>query len=95
LNLLPSYPNPFSKALGGRHATIAYQIAKKEWIQVGLYNMLGQQIRLLVDAEQPPGNYQVHWEGTDWQGQATAAGIYFIRLKTRETQIFKRLIKLD
>ncbi len=93
--LLPSYPNPFSKAMGDQYATIVYQIATKERIQIGLYNMLGQQLRVLVDAEQPAGNYQVHWDGTDWQGQATAAGIYFIRLKTRATQIFKRLIKLD
>ena len=47
-----------------------------------LYNLLGQKVRTLVEAEMMPGNYQVIWDGKDDRGKDVASGIYLCRLKS-------------
>ena len=42
--------------------------------------MLGQQVRLLVDAFQAAGVYRVHWDARDQRGSPVAAGVYLARL---------------
>ena len=78
--LLQNYPNPFNAVTSiqytvhGTHTPIP--------TTVKLYNLLGQKVRTLVEAEMMPGNYQVIWDGKDDRGKDVASGIYLCRLKS-------------
>jgi flagellar hook assembly protein FlgD len=52
-------------------------------VELTIYNLLGQQIRKLVNAKQPAGFYQVEWDGRDDAGHEAASGLYVYQLKTK------------
>jgi flagellar hook assembly protein FlgD len=56
-----------------------------------IYDVLGRQVRTLVDGRQQAGNYQSVWDGTDKYDLPVAAGIYFCRM---EAGVYAKVIKL-
>jgi len=44
-------------------------------VRISIFNILGQQVTVLRDANQPAGRYQL-----TWNPQQAASGLYFIRL---------------
>jgi len=46
-----------------------------------IYNILGQQVKTLVDGAVVPGRHSVTWDGTDQGGHSVATGIYFTASK--------------
>ena len=87
--LSPNYPNPFNPM-----TTLDYEVAELSHVEITIYNLLGQKIKLLLDEMQSPGFYQVRWNGRDQSEQPVAAGIYFCLLKTPQLQIKRRLLLL-
>jgi hypothetical protein len=83
-SLAQNYPNPFNPA-----TTIPYQVGREGRVELAIFDLAGQQVRGLVDAEQPAGAHAVVWDGRDDQGQPVASGIYLYRLRAgafRETR---------
>lgn len=76
--LVQNYPNPFNDI-----TYIDYQIPADAFIQLSIYNLVGQQITTLVNAQQVAGLYQVEWDGTDQNNHIVPNGIYFYRLTIR------------
>ncbi len=76
--LSQNYPNPFNST-----TAISYQLSgvRPHHTTLRLYNILGQEVKTLVDEEQPGGNYRVQWDGRDDSGRQVASGVYFYRLK--------------
>lgn len=75
--LEPNFPNPFNSK-----TTIRYQIKEAGHINIEIYDILGQQVRTLIDQHQTVGYYSIRWDGTNEQGQALASGIYIVRIKS-------------
>ncbi len=75
-SLYPCYPNPFNPA-----TTITYDVAKAAKVRLTVYNVLGQEIRTLVNARKNAGKFQVVWDGRDNAGHAVASGIYMYRIE--------------
>ncbi|MFQ6093672.1 MAG: FlgD immunoglobulin-like domain containing protein, partial [bacterium] len=84
--LSQNYPNPFNPV-----THIRYQIPIRGrgtrdegrpptivWLKV--YNLLGQEVRTLVDETTEAGYYTVTWDGKDAYGNDVASGVYFYRL---------------
>lgn len=71
-----NYPNPFNPT-----TTISYSLSSASKVQLKIYNALGQEIRILVDARQPTGTHRVEWDGRDSNGKLAASGLYLYRLK--------------
>lgn len=92
--LQQNFPNPFSSSRMQRQTTIRYDIPKTGRVQVTIYNLLGQQIRTLTNRELPAGTHQIHWDGMDECGNETAAGVYIYQLKTENTRLTKRMLKI-
>ena len=61
---------------------------------VKVYNVLGQEVRTLVDRVKPAGSYTINWDGTDTDGKALATGVYFYRLETEEFTKTKKMLLL-
>ena len=68
-------PNPFNPA-----TTIRYALKKAVDVELAIYNLLGQEVRLLVRQCQPAGSYTVTWDGRDAAGRQVSTGIYLYRL---------------
>ncbi|MFQ5630173.1 MAG: PQQ-dependent sugar dehydrogenase [bacterium] len=69
------FPNPFNPA-----TTIRYKIAKSTYVELSVFDALGQQVKTLISALQPSGSYAMRWNATDSRGRNVSSGIYFIKL---------------
>jgi hypothetical protein len=65
-----NYPNPFNPK-----TTISYQLRANSSVTVTVYDLLGQEIAVLVNQEQSAGSYSVDWDATKF-----SSGVYFYRL---------------
>ena len=82
-------PNPFNP-----ETTLRYALPAAQPVRLTVYDMLGQQVRVLVDGEQPPGWHQVVWDGRDQVGRPVASGIYLYRLQTPQFSQTRKMILL-
>lgn len=79
--LYANYPNPFNPG-----TTIKFEVPEdtpgQKKIELVIYNTLGQQVRKLYDDLAEGGVYKIYWDTRDSHGNAAAAGIYFVRLRS-------------
>lgn len=87
--LLQNYPNPFNA-----ETTIRFSTPSWGQVELKIYNMLGQLVRTVVDANLPAGDHQTIWNGTDDQNRALASGIYFYRLQAGGVREVRRMVLL-
>ena len=88
-DLSQSYPNPSS-----RNMVIKYSLKKLGQTSLKIYNLLGEEVKTLVNAKQSANFYTVHWDGRDNRGQAVANGVYFYKLNSGEFSATKKLTVL-
>ena len=74
--LSQNYPNPFNA-----QTTISYAIPTASHVSLKVFNVLGEEVRTLVDADQQANTYQVTWDGRDAGGKQVASGVYFCKLQ--------------
>ena len=72
--LTQNYPNPFNPT-----TTINYMLASTSKVVIKIYNILGQEIRVLVNEVQNAGQQSVVWNATNNHGTTMASGVYFYR----------------
>ena len=89
-SLSPNYPNPFNGA-----TTIRYQIPKPEFVELAIFNILGQKVRTLFSENQKAATYQIIWDGKDDFGTGVSSGIYFYQLKAGKERRIRRLMFLQ
>ena len=70
-------PNPFNPV-----TSISFGLPTKSRVRLDVYNVLGQEVRSLIDDELPAGYHSVTFDGTDHNGRPVASGVYFYRLST-------------
>ena len=73
---LACYPNPFN----GR-TVVRFDLPEDGNVQLSVYNILGQRVRVLADGYLRAGSHQVGWDGRGENGQNAASGVYFCRLE--------------
>ena len=89
--LYPNYPNPFNST-----TDIRYQIVDGRSFPttVKIINILGQEVRMLVNEVQEAGAYSIRWDGTDEWGMPVGSGVYFYQLKSGDFVETKRMLLL-
>ncbi|NIR50570.1 T9SS type A sorting domain-containing protein, partial [candidate division KSB1 bacterium] len=87
--LLQTYPNPFNP-----ETTIKYTVPQSGRVRLNIYNIQGQVIRTLVDAERASGDYQIRWDGRDARGLAVGSGVYLLRIRVGEGTAVKKIMLL-
>jgi len=80
--LSQNYPNPFNPV-----TMINYQLPITNYVDLSIYNMLGQKVATLVSEKQPAGTYRVHWNATGY-----SSGIYYYTLNAGEFRDVKKMI---
>ncbi len=76
--LSQNYPNPFNP-----ETRIRYEVSKLDRVVLKVMNLLGQEVRTLVDEDKRVGFYEVVWDGRDNHGQRVVSGLYLYRLEAR------------
>ncbi|MBD3374011.1 T9SS type A sorting domain-containing protein, partial [candidate division KSB1 bacterium] len=70
-----NYPNPFNPS-----TVISFRLDKQSDVRLSVYNLLGQEIRTLVDKTMATGRHTVQWDGTNALGQQVVSGVYLYKL---------------
>lgn len=88
--LLASFPNPFRQK-----TTIRYQLNERNGVKLTVYNMIGQEVKTLVQDMQTPGPYEATWDGRDAAGNRVASGLYIYRLQAGSFAASGKMILID
>jgi hypothetical protein len=81
-NLSQNYPNPFNPS-----TVISYSIPNESNVSLKIYNLLGQEVKTLVDESKAPGTYKVNFNAGD-----LSSGIYFYSLHAGNFYQVKKMI---
>jgi hypothetical protein len=79
-----NYPNPFNPK-----TQITYSIPKAEIVKIKVYDILGKEIKTLLNDYQPAGIYEIDFDGTGLQ-----SGVYFYRIISGSYADTKKMILL-
>ena len=64
-------------------------------MRLEVFNVLGQRLATLVNAEQSAGTHTAQWDGTDAAGRAVGAGVYIYRLSSGRMTESRRMVLVD
>lgn len=84
-----NYPNPFNPS-----TEISYELPEPVHVRLVIYNVLGQEVRTLVDGLQPAGFHTTQWNGRNRNGQQVGSGIYIYRIQAGDFGETKRMTLL-
>jgi hypothetical protein len=82
--LYPNYPNPFNPS-----TKIKFDLPYPEFVQIEVYNILGQRVKYLLNKKMNAGNHSV-----DFNAKNLSSGVYFYRIQAGEFQDMKKMILL-
>jgi hypothetical protein len=84
-----NFPNPFNPI-----TTLRYELPEDSFVDVMVYDMLGNVVSNLVNANQSSGYKSVQWNATNNQGQPVSAGVYLYSIEAGEFRQTKKMIFL-
>ena len=87
--LYNNIPNPFNP-----ETTIKYELPKTSHVSLKIYNILGQEVKTLINDKKSAGIHQIKWDGTNNNGIKVNSGIYLYRLQTGDFVKTKKMILL-
>ena len=82
--LSQNYPNPFNPS-----TTINFSIPKESRVTVKIFDILGQEVRTLVNEDKMPGNYRVNFNANN-----LSSGIYFYSINAGNFYHVKKMMLL-
>ena len=80
--LSQNYPNPFNPS-----TEIEFSIKKAGDVSLKVYDLLGREVRTLVDEDMAAGTYKVRFDGTN-----LASGVYIYRIVAGEFSAIKKMV---
>ena len=87
--LAQNYPNPFNPG-----TMLAFDVPVDVHVNLSIFNVLGQQVRILTDRDYVVGRYELEWNGRDDNGDPVSTGVYFYRLTAGELVFTKKMMLL-
>jgi hypothetical protein len=81
-----NYPNPFNPT-----TNIKYQLPVDGFVKIKIFDMLGREIKTLINQDQKAGYYTIEWDATNNNGRKAASGVYFYQI---EASNFKKTMKM-
>ncbi len=84
-----NYPNPFNPS-----TIIKYALPKESFVSIKIYNILGQEVKTLVNEDKTAGTYNVQWNGENNFGESVSSGAYIYRVVAGEKVETKKMILL-
>jgi len=84
-----NYPNPFNPV-----TTLRYDLPENGNVNITIYDMLGRQVKTLINQNQDAGYRSVVWNATNNYGEPVSAGIYLYQIQAGEYMQTKKMVLL-
>ena len=88
-SLYQNYPNPFNPI-----TTLKYDLPEDSFVDIIVYDMLGNVVNNLINKNQNSGSKSVQWDATNNQGEPVSAGVYLYKIQASEFSQTKKMILL-
>ncbi|MCP4728242.1 MAG: T9SS type A sorting domain-containing protein [bacterium] len=85
--LKQNYPNPFNP-----DTNIEFGLPQAGSVSMKIYNILGQEIRTLVNGDYEAGVHRVRWDARNNYGIRVASGVYIYRIQAENYTQIKKMI---
>ncbi|MFC1563282.1 T9SS type A sorting domain-containing protein [candidate division KSB1 bacterium] len=89
-SLMQNYPNPFNPT-----TIIPFILEKSSFVNLSIYNILGQKVKTVVNEVYPAGNFFSRWDGTNDHGNSVATGVYIYRIISNGRSQSKKMLLID
>ena len=89
VNLHKNYPNPFNPK-----TTISYNLKEDTFINLTIYDLVGKQVKTLVNGKEKSGNRHIQWDATNLHGFPVPSGTYLYKIETDNFSQTKKMILL-
>ena len=80
--LFQNYPNPFNPT-----TAINYQLPITNYVKLSVYDLLGNEVAILVNARQIAGKYSIKWDASNYP-----SGVYFCKLSVGNFSETKKMV---
>ena len=84
-----NYPNPFNPT-----TQIKYDIAEDSFVSITIFDVMGRNIRTLMNVNQTAGYHSVRWDAKNDMGEGVSAGMYIYVIQAGEFRATKKMVLL-
>ncbi len=82
-----NYPNPFNPS-----TMIYFGMPQAQAVRLAVYNVLGREVKELLNGYVEAGKHSLEWNSTDNAGKPVASGIYFYALQAGQTRLVRKMV---
>ena len=76
-----NFPNPFNSS-----TEISFSVQNKTFIQLSIYDIVGNKIIDLVQQNYQPGQHRVRWDGLNQNGKEVSSGMYIYTIVSDQSK---------
>jgi hypothetical protein len=87
LSLVKNYPNPFNPS-----TTIEYNLKIPAFVNIKIFNNLGEEIIDLTNDMKKAGKHSVYWNGKNTQNKDVTSGTYYYRIKVNNKFFYGKML---
>ena len=84
-----NYPNPFNPV-----TILRYDLPEDAIVSITIYDMMGRQVKTLINGFQTSGYKTIQWNATNKQGQPVSAGLYLHTIQAGKFRQTKKMVLL-
>ena len=85
--LYQNSPNPFNPI-----TTIPFDLKENTFVQLVVYNIIGQKIKTILNKNMKIGSYKMNWDARNDLGEKVSSGVYFYQLKLKNRTFSRKMI---
>ncbi len=94
--LQQNYPNPFlsgakSRSTENPETTIRFELPRQAEVKLRIFNLLGEEVAILVQQKMSAGTHSLIWNGRNAVGELVGSGIYLLRLEAGSEVAVKKM----
>ena len=89
VNLHQNYPNPFNPI-----TTLSYDLSENVMVNITIYDIVGRQIKALLNSPQTAGYRSIQWNATNDNNQPVSAGLYLYTIQAGDYSQTKKMVLL-
>lgn len=82
-----NYPNPINT-----ETNISYSLPEAVHVRIVVFDILGREVKVLVDREVAAGHYTTTWDATNTKGTSVPSGVYFYSLTAGSFRSTKKMV---
>jgi hypothetical protein len=85
-----NYPNPFNPA-----TIIEFALPKSTCVSIRIFDVVGSEIRMVLDETLGSGYHKARWDGKDAAGNAVPSGVYFFKMQAGDFVAVRKAVLIQ